>query len=118
MIEVLADAYSGSVDNPIPIGRVNEHESRTIMFYVSNLRSIYGNGVCKLLVVNPLESDYHEAAIEAYGDVIVWTVSSSETKHAGQGLVELHYIPIASGTVYKSKLKHTVVFDSLYGEKT
>ena len=119
MIEVLADAYPGTVDNPIPIGQVNEHESRTIEFYVANLRLNYGEGTCKLLVMNPLEAEYHEATIDEYGGIVYWKVTSSETKHAGRGLVELHYIPTASpDTLYKSKIKNTVVFDSLYGEST
>jgi hypothetical protein len=118
MTEVLADSYSGSMESPIPIGRVNENISRQVVFDITTLDSLYGEGTAKVLVVNPGETDYHEATSAVFNGMLYWTVSADETKRAGNGVVQVHYIPKDSARLYKSKLKHTVVFDSLHGENT
>ena len=121
MLRVLADSYSGLRENPIPIGRTNENISRTVVFNITAIKDIYGVGTWKILVVNPGESEYHfaENVQEDEDGNACWIVSKDETAKYGYGLVQLHYIPDSDTShLYKSKVKHTIVYNSLHGEST
>ena len=38
MIEIKADAYNGTKEQPLPIGRMGDKLARTIMFNISSLK--------------------------------------------------------------------------------
>lgn len=115
MIEIKADAYNGTKEQPLPIGRMGEKLARTIMFDISSLKETYGEGTWNIVFQRPgLDESPYDVSnkwtnSEGYA---CWDVDRSDTGVFGYGKVELRYYPTALNfennnelsKIYKSKI--------------
>lgn len=122
MIDIIAKEYKGSRENPLPIGRLGENQARRVIFDLSKLEEIYGDGVWKLVAKRPHETiPYIVTSTDTSVDgKAIWIIQNADVGVCGFGLVELRYYPSGDDSdqsVYKSQLWLTFIEDAL-GENT
>lgn len=119
MIRILVDSYSGSKENPVPLGRVNENETRTLVFTesVKSIEETFGSGVWRILLKR-IEDDV-EHSVQSYKDDegnLCYDVEKDEIYKCGYGLIQLEFFPTNSDKIYKSKIWQTITKKSLKKE--
>lgn len=106
MRRVDVDAAAGHAKH-IPLGRRGETGVRQIVFDVSALVSLYGDGTAQLAAIRAGETAPYPVAVERDGNAVVWTVSNADTARVGAGACELFWF--VGGTLAKSVVFGTVV---------
>lgn len=123
MIEIKADAYSGTMEQPLPIGRRGEKLVRTVVFDINGLREIYGDGTWTVVFKRPGidETPYNVSNKWTSAEGLAcWDIDRTDSGTYGYGKVELRYYPTALNQendelskIYKSKVWITYTEDSL-----
>ena len=116
MIDIIAKEYKGSRENPLPIGRLGENQARRVIFDLSRLQEIYGEGTWKIIAERPHETTpYIVSSTETNSSGnAVWNILSADVGVCGFGMVELRYYPSSEDDpVYKSRLWLTFTEDAL-----
>lgn len=118
MIDIIAKEYKGSRENPLPIGRLGENQARRVIFDLSKLEELYGEGTWKIIAERPNESVPYivaNAKPSSNGNA-AWIIQSADVGVCGYGRVELRYYPNGDGSdqsIYKSQLWLTFIEDAL-----
>ena len=98
MIKIKADAYNGTKEQPLPIGRMGEKNVRTVIFDINHLREIYGEGTWNVVFQRPgldeLPYDVSNKWTNPEG-YACWDVDDADTGIYGYGKVELRYYPFS-----------------------
>ena len=130
MIEIKAEAYNGTKEQPLPIGRKGEKNVRTVIFDITDLKETYGDGTWTVVFLRPGfgERPYDVSnrweSAEGYA---CWDVDDADTGNFGYGKVELRYYPTVlnpetttepeesteASKIYKSKVWLTYTEDSI-----
>ena len=116
MIDIIAKEYKGSRENPLPIGRLGENQARRVIFDLSKLTELYGEGTWKIIAERPNESvPYIVTNVKPSSNGnAAWIIQSADVGVCGYGRVELRYYPSDEDTsVYKSQLWTTFIENAL-----
>jgi hypothetical protein len=105
---------SAQCSNALPLGRLGENDYTVINFDVTLWLAEYPNGVIGLYNQIPgASAAYPIANLQIVGNVAKWTITSTELTQTGKGRCEL--VLLDGGTVAKSAIYETQVFDALDG---
>lgn len=119
MTDIIAKAYRGTKENPLPIGRVGENQSRRVIFDLTDLRQIYGAGTWKIVAKRPLDTyPYMVGEFSEEDNAAVWVITDTDVGIEGLGLVELRYYPTntsddTEAVIYKTQTWVTYIENSL-----
>ena len=91
----------------IVLGRRGETETTHIVFDVSPLIALYGDGTAQLAAVRPEEDAPYPVAVTRDGSDVLWTVTNADTACVGCGACELFWY--VGGALAKSVVYGTYV---------
>lgn len=96
---------------PIQIGRCGENKAKTIVFDISEERSLYGDGEVILLHKRCGDAAPYPCKVTVDGDKVNWIVTQADTAIAGEGICELQYH--VGETCAKPRIWQTIVAFSI-----
>lgn len=99
----------------IPIGYVGENESREIVLDIGPLMREWPELTPQLVAKRPGETDVYPCITRLEGDLLIWTVTDSDTAIPGMGEVRVHMVG-KNGEIAKSRIAQTVIGGGMEGE--
>lgn len=75
----------------IIIGRRGTYDTERIVFDVSYMAQLYGDGTAVLMVKRPADTYAYEAQTTRDGETVVWVISETDTAYKGHGECELYW---------------------------
>lgn len=109
MVEI---KVQGNSNHPIFLGHQGEHQAREIIFDVSEMAEIYGEGTAQLLHQRREDSDpYLCAVVQDKNNIVRWPLTAADTAMRGEGQAELRWY--VDETVAKSAIYKTITLPGL-----
>ena len=93
------------------IGRAGENDATKMLFDLTELIQLYGEGTAKLIVERPGDKATYEATITREDNSIVWMVDNVDTSYEGHGRAQLVWL--VNDVVAKTIIYLTVVYASI-----
>ena len=106
MREIRIAVNNGIRHTPYTIGRQGEENVTKVVFDLADLVSMYGEGTAEMTVVRAGDRVPYVAETDYDGRYLSWTVGLADTQNAGEGEVQLTFMP-------DSGVKKTVIYPTV-----
>jgi len=95
----------------VNLGRQGENDVQQVQFDVTGWAETYGTGSYQLLLLRPGEAVPYTADVTADGELVLWSVTETDT--ALQGMGEAQLILTVGAAVAKTQIYRTVITPSI-----